>query len=297
MILSDKELRSRLVPPEEVTQAKDWWEKGDWDKISSRIVIEPFELHALGVCCYDLHVGEEYVSLRDPDNTMELKEGKNIYVQPSETVLILTKEYVCLPKDVMAMIVPRATWIFEGTALYATRIEPTWYGKLVIAFTNLAKTPIALPRGEAFCTCYWIQTIEVEGVLSKVSTQHLGRTNIGAMKFTHTRPQKLLSPDKVDRESIEKVVDLYGWPWDVVRGIFELTRRELGVWIEKEVSQDIVAEATSAAEKRAFEELTKSYGELSKYHRNLTIGVLAIGGSIAAAIVAVVIGYLIHLFT
>lgn len=298
MILSDRELQNRLIHhPEEITQAIEWWEKGDWGKIGNKMIIDPFNPHALGACCYDLHVGDEYISLRDPDNTKQLKEGERIRIGPGETVLILTEEYICLPKVVLAMIVPRATWIFEGTSICATRIDPTWYGKLLIGFTNLAKNPIVLNRQEAFCTCYFMEASETEKVLTPDKPHFLGRTKIGRIDLTHARQQKLLSPDKVDLDAIEKVVDLYGWPWDVVRGMFVLTQKELGEWIEKEVSSDIVAEATSAAEKRAFEELIKQYSELTRWNRNLIIGILTIAGTIGAGVIAAIVGYLIHLFT
>ncbi|GAI20617.1 unnamed protein product, partial [marine sediment metagenome] len=84
MILSDKDLRDRIIQdPEEVKKAREWWEKGKWDKIGDRIVIEPFETSNLGVCTYDLSVGEEYVSLRDPDHPKPLKEGEHFKIGPS----------------------------------------------------------------------------------------------------------------------------------------------------------------------------------------------------------------------
>jgi len=297
MILSDKDLKERIIQePQEAKQAREWWEKGQWDKIGNKIVIDPFTPHALGPCCYDLSVGDEYVSLRDPHNTKPLAEGGHIQIGPGETVLILSKEYVCLPKDVLAMIVPRATWIFEGASLSATRIDPTWYGKLLIGFTNLAKNPVALDYGEEFCTCYFMETKEVEKVLTHDTVKSLGRKNIGSIKFAHARQQIPLLPDRVTKDDIDKVVELYGWPWDVARGMFVLTQKEIGNWIEKEVSSDIVAEATSAAVKTAFDKLVNQYAEQTRWTRNLTIGVLTIFGAIAAAIIAVVIGYLIKLF-
>ena len=232
-----------------------------------------------------MSVGKEYVSLRDPHNTKKLEAGEHIQIGPGETVLILSKEYICLPKDVLAMIVPRATWIFEGACLSATRIDPTWYGKLLIGFTNLARNPVALDYGEEFCTCYFMEASETETVITRDKVKSLGRENIGSIKFAHARQQIPLLPDKVTKDDIDKVVELYGWPWDVARGMFLLTQKEIGNWIEKEVSSDIVAEATSAAEKRAFNELTTLYREQNKLLRNLVIGVLAILGTIGAAII------------
>lgn len=297
MILSDKDLRTRIIQdPQEAEQARGWWKKGEWDKIGNKIVIHPFDSYALGACCYGLSVGEEYVSLRDPHETRPLKEGEHIRIGPGETVLILSKEYICLPKDILAMIVPRATWIFEGTSLSATRIDPTWYGKLLIGLTNLAKNPVALDYGEEFCTCYFMEATETEKVLTRDTTNSLDREKIGSIKFAHARQQIPLLPDRVNKDDMDKVVELYGWPWDVVRGIFDLTKREIGNWIEKEVTSDIIAEATAAAERRAFDELTTQYREVTRWTRNLTIGILAICGTVAAAIIAAVVGYLIKLF-
>ncbi len=279
MILSDKDLKTRVIQdPQEIKQAIKWWEKGEWSKIGDKIVIDPLKPHALGTCSHDLSIGDEYRSLRDPHTPKQLKEKENIRVGPGESILILTEEYLCLPKNVVAMIVPRARWIFEGTFISATRIDPTWYGKLLVGFTNLAKNPVELYRQEAFCTCFFMETSEVESVLTEDKVHFLGRTNIGRIEFSHATEQKLLSTDKVDRDDIEKVVDLYGWPWDVVRGMFVLTLKEITEYVEKEVAPAIVEDATSAAIARAFE-------NQQKWIRNLTIGLLSIGGSLVGLVI------------
>lgn len=284
MILSDKDLRERIIhDPEEAQQAKGWWKKHEWGRINNRILIDPFDTYALGPCCYDLSVGEECLSLRDPDNPRKLAEGDYIRIGPGETVLILSKEYVGLPKNVLAMVVPRATWIFEGTCLNATRIDPTWYGKLLIGFTNLAKNPIALEYGEDFCTCYFMETKETEKVLARDTVKSLGREKIGSIKFAHAKQQTLLLPDEVTKDHINKVVELYGWPWDVARGMFLVTQKEITEYVEKEVAPAIVEEATSAAIARAFE-------NQQKWMRILIAGLLTIGAGLVGLMV-----YLIYL--
>jgi len=284
MILSDKDLRNQIIQdPQVAKQAKDWWKNGEWDKIENKILIDPFKTLAIGTCTYDLSVGEEYRSLRDPRTPKQLKEGESIRVGPGESVLILSEEYIGLPKNVLAMIIPRARWIFEGTSICASRVDPTWYGKLLIGFTNLAKNPVELYRQEAFCTCYFMETSEIETVLTKDKVHFLGRTNIGRIDFSHATEQKLLSVEKVTQDDIEKVVDLYGWPWDVVRGMFVLTLKEITEYVEKEIAPAIVEDATSAAIARAFE-------NQQKWIRNLIIGVLTIGAGLVG-----LVGYLVYL--
>jgi hypothetical protein len=90
-------------------------------------------------------------------------------------------------------------------------------------------------------------------------------------------------PEKVTREEMEKVVELYGWPWDVVRGMFNLTVKEIKEFISAEAAPTIVEEATSAAIKRAYET------------QQTWMKVLIVGGiSIFVAFLGVM-GYFVHL--
>ena len=96
---------------------------------------------------------------------------------------------------------------------------------------------------------------------------------------------------------MKKVVDLYGWPWDVVRGMFVLTKEELGKWIETEVSSDIEGEVTNAVVKIAFDQLTTQYREANRWNKTLIICFLTIAGTVGAAIIAAIVTYLIKQFT
>jgi len=158
-----------------------------------------------------------------------------------------------------------------------------------------------------------MECTETDRVLTRETVDSLGRERIDTLTLNHAKQQKLLLPDQVRMEDIHKVVDLYGWPWDVVRGILDLTRREIGEWVEKDVVSDIVAEATSAAESGAyndlksfyaeanraqsdaFSELKNLYADANKWTRNLTIGILSFCATIAAAVIAAVVAYVWNL--
>lgn len=286
MTLSERQLKERIiVEPSVIKEARDWWKKGSWDKIENRILIDPFEPENLGLTCYDLSVGEEYVSLRDPDTVKKLKEGEVISIDPSETVLVLTYEYAALPKNVTGIIIPRARWIFEGSLLSATRIDPTWYGKMLVGFTNLTKSTILLGFRKTFCTCIFLPCNDVEGHLTKKDVPFLGRTAIDSLTFAFARPRQLMRAQEFTREQFDTVVKSFGYPWDVVQCAIEKGREETIHYIEKDVAPRMVEEATLKVTERAYKELFALHKQLTNVLMGLVITVAA--GVISAVILAV----------
>lgn len=277
MILSEKDITTRVVSdPERVQEAKTLWEQGDWASIGNELVIDPFRQERLGPCSYDLSVGAEYVSLRSPRDVIEVDSKHPIRLQPLETVLILTEEYMCLPTNLMAMVVPRARLIFEGTSICPTRIEPSWYGKLLVGFTNLSKNEVILPLGEAFCTCYFAETSEVTNKLRKETTPHLGRVNIGFLPLAHAQAEELRPRNGVTLEDLETLVKTYGKPWDIVRGAISLTEREVKTYIDRDIAPNIVKDAMSQAVTRAFDRQDKLIANQNMWLKILIVGILGI---------------------
>jgi len=291
VILSDRELKERIISdPSKVKEAYDWWKKSRWDKIQNSILIDPFEPEErLGASCYDLSVGEEYVSLRDPHNVRKLQEGDVIDIEPSETVLILSSEYVALPKNVMAMVVPRARWIFEGTLLNATRVDSTWYGRLLVGFTNITKWRISLGVKTAFCSCYFIECNDVEKHLTKRDVPYLGRTKIEPLTFAYAQQQRLMTPNEFTKEHLNSVVNSFGYPWDVLQCAIERGKEETIYYLEKDVAPRIVEDATLKVTERAYKELLDLHKDYLTSQRSLTkalIGfVITVGVGVLSAVI------------
>lgn len=259
MILPDHVLEDRIIQdPDTIEEACKWWLKDEWDKIGKRIVIDPFNSQNLAGCTYGLCVGAEYISLRNPEEKVPLGKGKLIEVGPGETVLVLTENYVCLPRDILAMVVPRARRIFEGSSICTTRIDPTWYGKLVIGFTNLNKFPTCLWRGEEFCSCYFVEVGQVIRTCKELRVPGLGRTEIGKIVMGNiVRQRRLLSPEEVTRRHMNEVVEDYGPPYDIIRGAIELSTKEIKDYVSAEIAPDIAERAASEAVRRGYDSLIK----------------------------------------
>jgi deoxycytidine triphosphate deaminase len=249
MVLSDRIFKPRIIS--EAT-AKEWWADDRWDVIGDQILIYPaFPKQRLGVIGYEIGVGEQYTSLRDPYNVHSLAKGESVDVGPGETVLILTEEFIGLPKSVVGLIVPRARRIFEGGLINATRLDPTWYGKLIIGFTNLAKHPVALRRSEPFCVCIFFETAEVEKTLKEERTEHLGRERL-EVDFPHLRYHPPRSPETVSAQDLQRVVEQYGTPFDIVIGDFHQMKAKLLAQVERDIAPNVVRQAVSEAKTSAF---------------------------------------------
>ncbi|RLG15784.1 hypothetical protein DRN63_04955 [Nanoarchaeota archaeon] len=259
MILSAEDLLARVYKdPNEIRNAYQYYKAGKWELIGNKILIDPFEPERkLGVCNYDLSVGEEYVSLREPEKIKRLGKGEAIIIHPGECVLILTREYLGLPKNVVGLVVPRARWIFEGLVINATRVDPTWYGKLLIGVTNYMKYPISLSFGETFCTCIFMECTPVKKHLTPKELPSLGRTTIDPLKLAHAGREELLLPEAVTWEHLDKVVEDFRKPFDVIRGAFKRNYKEVIQYVEREVAPNLVEQAASSAYKRAHGDLMK----------------------------------------
>ncbi|MDI9611201.1 MAG: hypothetical protein QFX36_07725 [Archaeoglobales archaeon] len=272
MILTDYQIKDRIVKDEEW---KNKWKTGKWDEINSKILITDFEESNLELNFYTLRVGNQYIKLRNPDKVIE---SDKIEIEPGETVFILTKEYIALPKNITGFIVPKARWIFEGLMSNVTRVDPTWFGKLQIAVTNITKDSIIIPENEGLWCLYFVETYEVKKVLNKAQTPSLGREKLTPLKTTYHRPQRMLRPDQVTVENLEEVVEIYGKPWDILRGLINLTKEEVTRYVDYEKAPHIVEEAKNQAYKDAFKSMMTwlkiLIGAIVALIATLTVGII-----------------------
>jgi deoxycytidine triphosphate deaminase len=257
MMLSGAEINKRIIKDKnKLNEIYNYLKDGDWQSIGDSIVVDPFDPDSLNICSYDLSVGEQYVSLRNPSDVRELKEGESIKIEPGETVLILTREYIALPPNISGLVVPRARMIARGTMINATRIDPTWHGKLLVGFTNLLKYPTYLSYGEKFCTLIFIECTRVDKPLTKRESPYLGRMRIEPLQPVIS-PEDLIPPEKVTWEDLESVVKTFRKPWDIVQGIIMKSMQETIEWIEREISPNIAERAGLLAYERAYKQLVR----------------------------------------
>jgi len=177
-IISDTSLKELVIPQEKFEDAKKWFEKRDWGSINGKILIHPFDLKNLGPFSYDLCVGDEVFILRTQKKVF-MNQKKEIMIEPGDVLLILTREYLGLPREFAASVKPRFCFVREGIIHSMTKIDPTWYGKIVVAIANRSRKNFQLRKDLAFCTLI-IDRLEkpCTRVLDPSATPALGKESI-----------------------------------------------------------------------------------------------------------------------
>ena len=124
-----------------------------WVDSQNKLLIFPFRDELLTPVGYDLTVGDRYLSLSKKVK-FTLGVSEQLVIQPGETVLVNTEEYLGLPKNktIAGIIVSRVSIVSLGLSHISTTLDNDWEGHLLIAITNHQSYPISLQRGQHFCT-------------------------------------------------------------------------------------------------------------------------------------------------
>jgi deoxycytidine triphosphate deaminase len=249
--LSDQSIKERLIPEKDAAKAKEWFKKREWKNIGDRFLISPFDQDMVGPSSYDLSIGDEAKLLRTGEE-INVREKKKLRIDPGDTVLILTQEYVGLSRNISGVIEPRARLLFDGLVVTATKVDPTWYGKLAIAIRNNSSNARELNYGESFCTLI-LNELDKQAVkiLTKDRVSFLGQESLMSGP-THATPWIPKRPESVNVEDLDKIVDEFGPPFDVIRGIYPLLKEDTRRFIEREWGPHVLREYEHVATAKAF---------------------------------------------
>ena len=73
--------------------------------------------------------------------------GDKITLEPNEFVLVETMEKVNMPKDLLALILPRSSLFRCGVSLHTAVVDPGFIGTLTFGMKNLSDHPFELEIG------------------------------------------------------------------------------------------------------------------------------------------------------
>lgn len=159
-ILGNVDFRGRIVPADRVEKYLTHFKNREWDEIKDlgkdyekKFVITDYNELNLTPFSYDLSIGEEVFSIQKPEQKVsEVDTAKGYSLEPGETVVVITRELIAIPHAYSATVWPRFGMVLLGVFQSMVKIDPTWYGKIAVAMTNLSPGTVKLIPGKAFAT-------------------------------------------------------------------------------------------------------------------------------------------------
>ncbi|MCJ7502491.1 MAG: hypothetical protein MUP80_05465 [Acidobacteriia bacterium] len=231
--LTAGQLKARLLEMP-LGDAVSLCESGRWTDLGDRLGIYPFRDENLGTVVYDLSVGNEAYSLRKAEKQTITRE-RPLKIDPGETVLVLTDEYIIVTPKHSGLVLCRARIMGEGLSQSSARVDPTWYGKLHVSLTNNTKAVITLPYREEFCTLGLTELAEPiprERFLTRKLVPFLGQTTLDYLP-RHAAQWRPAKPGAVVLDDLDGMVDLFGPPFDIVRGAVYKVKQDIIEWMEQ----------------------------------------------------------------
>lgn len=175
------------------------------DQCRAKFLIKSF--HPLNVTpfSYDLSIGNQAYSLKDvKKRSFTLDETIPYEIQPRETIIVLTEEYIALPPHYSATIWPRFSHVREGIFQSMVKIDPTWRGKTAVALTNVSPAIYPIIKGQLFATLILYELTRTSKYLL-VNTKDIESFE---MDFPETWVGKHDKAEINDRLSENKLLDL-----------------------------------------------------------------------------------------
>jgi deoxycytidine triphosphate deaminase len=283
--LTGSQLKGRLLEMP-YKDAVSLCEGGRWADLGDQLGIYPFKEENLGTVVYDLTVGHEAYSLRKGEKQV-LSGEHPLKIEPGETVLVLTHEYLIFTPKHCGLVLTRVRIMGEGLSQTSGRIDPTWYGRLYVSLTNNTRSVITLRQGEVFCTVAFAELAEPipkELHLTRKTVPFLGQTALEYVP-SHAAPWRPAKPGAVMLDDLDGTVDLFGPPFDIVRGAIHRVKQDIIDWMEQRWAPNALRELRSLIWKEEVEILKRSLEEQGRQTHQLLV-----------ALILLVIGWLVALF-
>jgi dCTP deaminase len=110
---------------------------------------------------YDVTLGNDFKIFTNVNNScidpmdfdeksfvdMHVEDGECIIIPPNSFILAVTKEYFCIPRDVIAQCLGKSTYARCGVNTLISPLEPEWEGHITMEFANSTTLPVKMYVG------------------------------------------------------------------------------------------------------------------------------------------------------
>ena len=155
-MLSGKDIVDLVVEEAKASEYLKLFKARDWPELekagmAKKIHISPYSQFNVTPFSYDLSFGEQFLSIQK-GKIERVAKGSPYVIDPGETIVTVTEEYIAIPMYYSATVWPRFSMVRQGLFQSMVKIDPTWYGKLAVAMTNVSPMPVSLFPGKSFAT-------------------------------------------------------------------------------------------------------------------------------------------------
>ncbi|MCA4793913.1 dCTP deaminase domain-containing protein [Myroides odoratimimus] len=162
---------------------------------------------------YALSLGSEGYRTDNKDRKIEILDEKSrtIEINPGQFTLLMTDEYVCIPKDKLAFISIKAKQKLKGLInVSGFHVDPGFEGKLLFSVYNAGPSTITLETKKPYFLI-WFSNLESEAVNGDEyngKNHHQGQKNIPLDYVDVLKQGDLTSPKALYDKLVETKSDL-----------------------------------------------------------------------------------------
>ncbi|HDU8673741.1 TPA: hypothetical protein RG719_001328 [Morganella morganii subsp. morganii] len=118
-------------------------------RISSCNLVEDSVSEGIGPSCYELRMGDVYYDLTEDNKRIQLKDGDNVIIKPGHLVVLISKERLNIPNDILGRIISKGSLFSIGLTPACTNADPGFVGNIGIVTQNISNKYIELPQLES----------------------------------------------------------------------------------------------------------------------------------------------------
>jgi len=189
--------------------------------LDSGKLIKEGDSKCIGAACYELSAGKTYFDLTEDNLRIDLRRG------PWHRVVILTKEELDIPNNILARIVSKGSLFSVGLSAVCTQADPGFKGQLGIVTQNFSDKYIKIDQGKAIAKIDF--TLLSSDTTKPYDGQHGFKSNIWPIDTTLQKVHgDVVHDSRIDTELNEAYKVL---PKDVSQVLVSLMGRQRNISI------------------------------------------------------------------
>ncbi|WP_238907679.1 hypothetical protein [Clostridium sp. YIM B02506] len=175
---------------------------------SGKLIIDNFRKENIKQACYELRASNIYHDLSSGNKKYELVAGEYILIKPKQLIVIIVKEKLELPKDILGRILIKGSLFSIGLIPVNTYADPGFEGHLGLVINNSSNNYIKINVDENIAK---IEFSKLQFAVKKdYKGQHGYSTNEWVIKESNILTEEEIKNDKRIESEFDDIKGAYG---------------------------------------------------------------------------------------